>query len=199
MAIQTDYPRASLRRSLALAEAIDKLGGESSDESAADGIGNKIGGAFRSLVGAGVKFDVSVVSLVGSGYYGRGLGTTFMFNTVATDGNPFGPQTRSSYGYIAQATVKLAPKWSVVGSYGESFIGGTNYDQTLGDGLNPVTGTSYGYSELVKYNAAGVGAIQYQWTKSLRWVGEYTYATSANVAGDKNIQNNVSSGLMLFF
>jgi len=59
MAIQTDYPRASLRRSLALAEAIDKLGGESSDESAADGIGNKVGGAFRSLVGAGVKFVYS--------------------------------------------------------------------------------------------------------------------------------------------
>jgi hypothetical protein len=58
MAIQTDYPRASLRRSLALAEAIDKLGGESSDESAADGIGNKVGGAFRSLVGAGVKFGL---------------------------------------------------------------------------------------------------------------------------------------------
>jgi hypothetical protein len=150
-------------------------------------------------IGAGLKFDISIVSLVGSGYYGRGLGTTFMFNDVATDGNPNGPQTRSSYGYIGQATIKLTDKWSVVGSYGESFIGGTNYDQTLGDGLNPVTGLSYGYSELVKYNAAGVGAIQYQWTKSLRWVGEYTYATSANVAGDKNIQNNVSSGLMLFF
>jgi hypothetical protein len=33
-------------------------------------------------IGAGVKFDFSVVSLVGSGYYGRGLGTTFMFNRL---------------------------------------------------------------------------------------------------------------------
>src|SRR3984957_3141661 len=136
-------------------------------------------------IGAGVKFDVSVVSLVGSGYYGRGLGTTFMFNTVATDGNPFGPQTRSSYGYIAQATVKLAPKWSVVGSYGESFIGGTNFDENF----DPT------YGLLVKYNAAAVGALQYQWTKSLRWVAEYTYAESANVEHDKNIQNNISTGL----
>jgi hypothetical protein len=140
-------------------------------------------------LGAGVKVDIAIVSLVGSGYYGRGLGTTFEFNNVATDGNPFGPQTRSSYGYIGQATVKLTDKFSVVGSYGESFIGGTNYDATV----DPT------YGALVKYNAAGVGALQYQWTKSLRWVAEYTYATSANVSGGKNIQNNISLGTMLFF
>jgi hypothetical protein len=140
-------------------------------------------------IGAGVKVDVSVVSLVGSGYYGRGLGSTFMFNSLSTDANPAGPQTRSSYGYIGQATVKLADKWSVVGSWGESFIGGTNYDETV----DPT------YGELLKYNAAGVGALQYQWTKSLRWVVEYTYAQSANVSGGKAIANNISLGSMLFF
>jgi hypothetical protein len=151
-------------------------------------------------LGAGVKFDISIVSLVGSGYYGRGLGSTFEFGATSTDGNPTGPQTRTSYGYIGQATVKLTDKWSVVGSYGSSFIDGTHYDKTIGDGPNPFVPTqSYGYSDLLKYNAAGVGAIQYQWTKSLRAVGEYTYATSANVAGGKNIQNNISAGLMLFF
>jgi hypothetical protein len=140
-------------------------------------------------IGAGVKVDISIVSLVGSGYYGRGLGSTFEFNTLSTDNNPFGPQTRSSYGYIAQATIKLTDKWSLVGSYGSSFIDGTNFDKTL-DGS---------YGSLLKYNAAGVGALQYQFTKSLRWVGEYSYATAANVAGGKDISNNISSGLMLFF
>jgi len=51
-----DYPRASLTRSLALAEAVDKLGGEASEASVADHMGNKVGGAFNALVGAAVKF-----------------------------------------------------------------------------------------------------------------------------------------------
>ena len=53
-----DYPRASLSRALALAEAVDKLGGEASDASVADHMGNKVGGAFNALVGAAVKFGL---------------------------------------------------------------------------------------------------------------------------------------------
>jgi hypothetical protein len=140
-------------------------------------------------IGAGAKVDLSILSLVGSGYYGRGLGSTLMFNTLATDANPFGPQTRSSYGYIGQATVKLGDKFSVVGSYGESFIDGTNFDKTV----DPT------YGVLLKYNSAAVGAIQYQWTKSLRWVLEYTYQEAANQGGGKDISNNLSLGTMLFF
>jgi len=53
-----DYPRASLQRALALAEIVDSLGGEATVESAADHMGNKVGGAFKSLVGAGVKYGL---------------------------------------------------------------------------------------------------------------------------------------------
>jgi len=41
-----------------LAEVVDKLGGEASDESAADGLGNKVSGAFRALVGGAVKYGL---------------------------------------------------------------------------------------------------------------------------------------------
>src|SRR5574340_1769825 len=54
-------------------------------------------------VGGGAKLDVSGFSLVGSGYYGRGVGTTLMFGQLdgsAVDGSGSG---RSSYGYIGQA------------------------------------------------------------------------------------------------
>src|SRR6185369_3018969 len=57
-----DYPRAPLQRALALAEIVDKLGGESSAESAADHLGNKMGGAFKSLVGAAVKYGLLATS-----------------------------------------------------------------------------------------------------------------------------------------
>jgi hypothetical protein len=53
-----DYPRAPLQRALALAEAVDKLGGEATVASAADHLGNKVGGAFMSLVGAAVKYGL---------------------------------------------------------------------------------------------------------------------------------------------
>jgi hypothetical protein len=141
-------------------------------------------------IGAGAKVDISILSLVGSGYYGRGLGTTLMFGTISTDANPAGPQTRSSYGYIGQATVKLGGGFSVVGSYGESFVDGTNYDKTV-DFLF--------YPTLLKYNSAAVGGIQYQWTKSLRLVAEYTYQEAAHVSGGKDVSNNLSLGTMLFF
>jgi hypothetical protein len=53
-----DYPRASLRRALGLAEIVDNLGGECSDITAADQMGNKVGGAFRSLIGAAGKYGL---------------------------------------------------------------------------------------------------------------------------------------------
>jgi hypothetical protein len=51
-----DYPRASLKRAIALAEVVDRLGGECTDQSAAEHLGNKLGGAFRALIGAAVKY-----------------------------------------------------------------------------------------------------------------------------------------------
>lgn len=58
MARLIDYPRAPLDRAFALAEAVDKLGGEASTEIAAESMGNKIGGAFNALVGAAVKYGL---------------------------------------------------------------------------------------------------------------------------------------------
>jgi hypothetical protein len=56
MPANIEYPKAKLRRSLALAEMVDSLGGECTVQSAADGLGNKVGGAFKDLVSATVKY-----------------------------------------------------------------------------------------------------------------------------------------------
>jgi hypothetical protein len=65
-------------------------------------------------VAGGLKLDISRLSLVGSGYYGKGIGTVTLFNGAglgagALDGNPSGSQTRPSYGYIGQVSLKLTP------------------------------------------------------------------------------------------
>jgi hypothetical protein len=53
-----EHPRSSLPRSIALAEAIDHLGGEATIESAADAMGNKVGGAFRALISGASKYNL---------------------------------------------------------------------------------------------------------------------------------------------
>ena len=57
-----EYPRASLRRCLALAEEVDRMGGECTDESLADAMGNKIGGAFRALIYSAQKYGLLTYS-----------------------------------------------------------------------------------------------------------------------------------------
>jgi hypothetical protein len=52
---------------------------------------------------------------------------------------------------------------------------------------------------LVKYNRAADAMLTYQWTKSLRWVLEYTWARAASYAGSQNTSNQGATGFMLFF
>ena len=53
-----------------------------------------------------MRWDNKKVSLTGSGYFGKGLGTTLMFLgascTTGTCGSNGSDDLRSSYGYIAQ-------------------------------------------------------------------------------------------------
>lgn len=54
-----DYPRASLKSALELAEAIDDLGGACSFDMAAERLGRKVSGAFQALASATVKYGLA--------------------------------------------------------------------------------------------------------------------------------------------
>lgn len=58
MGKQIDYPRASLKNSVDLAQAIDDLGGKCSIEMAADKLSKKVSGAFQALVGSAVRYGL---------------------------------------------------------------------------------------------------------------------------------------------
>lgn len=153
---------------------------------------NDCGGTNPSVtsagVGGGIKFDLSGLSLLGSGYYASGLGTTLMFGQVdgsALDGLN---QARKSKGYLGQVTYnKPGEKWTIGGSYGESKLDQTSFDITDGD------------PRMVESNKAADVMLTYQWTKSLRWVLEYTWARSQAYSGLENTSNQGASGFMLFF
>jgi len=133
----------------------------------------------------GLKLDLGQLSLVGSGYYDKGVGTTLMFTTNA--GFDGVGQARTSFGYIGQITYKIDPKWMIGASLGASNLLMTDQDR-LTDNL-----------ALLKDNLDGTAMITYQWTKSLRFVAEYDYTEAVNYAFQSNKVNQIDAGFMLFF
>jgi hypothetical protein len=136
----------------------------------------------------GIRADFSGLSLVGSGFYGKGIGTVLMFdsgNEVDDNGD-----LRTSYGFIGQAEFQpMGTKWKFGASYGENDLKQTSTDD------DDCEGDCF----FMKKNSAIVGSITYLWTKSLRWVGEYTYTKSEAQTGQKATANQGAVGMMLFF
>jgi Gram-negative porin len=144
--------------------------------------------ATAAGVAGGLRWDNKKVSLTGSGYYGKGLGTTFMFLGGAcnelTCGSNGSDDLRSSYGYIAQITYTTG-KATLAGSYGASLI--KNAD------AEPIA--------FKTENALVSGGLYYQTTKSLKLVFELNYTTTKNkeASTKKNSSFAPAVGMMLFF
>jgi hypothetical protein len=143
--------------------------------------------------GGGFRFGKSQFSLTGSGYWGKGIGTTLQFNGVGggngavsglgvgTDGD-----LRTSYGFIGQLTFSPASsKVTIAGSYGSSFLKATDGE--------PI--------DFKTENSLISGGIYFQATKSLKVVGEGNYAWTKESVTDnpKNKTFAPAFGLMLFF
>ncbi len=135
----------------------------------------------------GVRFGSPMFSVTGSGYYGKGIGTTLMFLGGATGTGAEGSDDlRKSYGGYGQVTVTPAnSKVTIAGSWGISILKAAEIE---------------GGEDQIK-NWLASGGIYYQATKSLKVVGEFNYAVSSdNVDGtDDNKEIAPSFGLMLFF
>jgi hypothetical protein len=161
---------------------------------------NPLADETKTAVGAGggFRFGKTSFSLTGSGYFGKGIGTTLQFNGVgacsATAG--CGPiqgigvgsdgELRDSYGFIGQLTFTPSDsKLTVAASYGSSFLKSTDGEATAFKTENTLVS----------------GGIYYQATKSLKVVGEGNYAwTKEHESGaDENKTFAPAFGLMLFF
>jgi hypothetical protein len=148
--------------------------------------------------GGGFRFGKSQFSLTGSGYWGKGIGTTLQFNGVnacdatlgcgAVSGIGVGSdgELRTSYGFIGQVTFTPAnSKLTVAGSYGSSFLKSTDGEPTAFKTENTLIS----------------GGIYFQATKSLKVVGEGSYAWTKESEADtpKNKTFAPAFGLMSFF
>ena len=151
---------------------------------------NPLNDESASAFGAsgGVRFGNPTFSLTGSGYYGKGIGTTLLFNlgTCATGcGGGGSADLRDSYGFIGQVTFTPAnSKVTVAGSYGSSYLKSADNDAVEGKTENTLIS----------------GGIYFQATKSLKVVGEANYAwTADDTDNNKNTSFAPAFGFMLFF
>jgi hypothetical protein len=145
---------------------------------------------------AGLRFERPAFSITGSGYYGRGLGTTLISfglgscsAVVLGCGANGSDDARPSYGYIGQITVTPPnSKVTIAGSYGSSILQESDTEEAAG-------------AEFKTENTLISGGVYFQATKSLKVVGEFNYTwTKDDIdATEKNTSFAPAFGLMLFF
>jgi len=151
----------------------------------------------------GFRYEKTTFSVTGSGYYGKGLGTTLFgangacsitigaTTTVCTTSSTDG--ARKSYGFIGQLTVTPPnSKVTIAGSYGSSYLRASNVERAIAA------------TDFKTENTLVSGGIYYQATKSLKVVGEFDYWwTKGKLAGaqigNTNKQWAPVLGFMLFF
>jgi len=150
---------------------------------------SRAGDSSKTTVGgtAGVKANVSDLSIVVSGYTGSGLGTTFGFTGDAVAGNG---TLRKSDGAIVQVSYAVDKKTTLGASWGTSRLKGSG------------TGETSGPIGVVSLYTVGV---YHQWTKSLKLVFEGSREVNAHsgpetVLGGLTLnRTDISAGFMLFY
>jgi hypothetical protein len=136
----------------------------------------------------GVRFGTPMFSVTGTAYYGKGIGNILMFlggATGATGGAGGADDLRKSFGGYGQVTVTPASsKVTVAGSFGGS-----------------IQKNAASEAAFKNKNWLASGGIYYQATKSLRVVGEFNYAITADdVAATPDVKEIAPAfGFMLFF
>jgi hypothetical protein len=141
-------------------------------------------------VGGGLTFKTEngKFSLTGTGYWGKGIGTTLMFSGVgpALGGLGVGAdgELRDSYGGFAQATIGLGEKNTLAASFGTSMLKSTDGEPTFKTSNSLISGGLY-----------------HQATKSLKIVFEGNYMISDDT--ENNVEQNKAFtgafGFMLFY
>jgi Gram-negative porin len=128
----------------------------------------------------GAKFGTEKFSLLGSGFWGTGIGTTFLFD-FGTDGSGSGSDGLfDSFGFIAQGTLAVG-KGTLAASYGQNVLKDNDSDDELTNSL-----ISAGY--------------YHQATKSLKWVLEVNFAkTDLTDIEDPNTSVGIAAGMLLLF
>ncbi len=147
----------------------------------------------------GGRVNLGGFQLMGSGFIASGLGSLFegdayLSGGFAGDGTDFAGNAKTSQGFILQAMFTTNNgKVSLGASYGENKLNLTDDEKAEGAGGQ------------FAMRSAWIGQFTYHWTKSLRFVAEYTYFDGHTYTGvDTETEttskgNQIALGLMLFY
>jgi len=153
-----------------------------------DGAGNS---ATAFGLSGGVRLGFNQFNVVGSGFWGKGIGTTLLFaNGTGNHSTPGSNDLRTTFGYIGQLSfTPRNSRWTLAGSYGANVLKNAQDEQVAGADVFKTE------------NGLISGGAYYQWTRSLKFVGELDYAWSKDKVGNPQQNKSFSPavGLMLFF
>lgn len=137
-----------------------------------------------SGVDGGVRLDWGGFSAVGYGYWGSALGTTGLFYAAVS---PNG-QARISDGWYAEAEYTFWDRWTLGGSYGQSFLQANSFDWT--QAYSPY---------LLKSNSSAIGFTRYKLTDWVAFQAEFINTKSINQSGGAATTNAFVAGTTFFF
>jgi hypothetical protein len=123
--------------------------------------------------------NVGPASLLAYGYYGSGMGSTFIF----FDGLMQNGQKRDSYGGYAQATYTFFDRFTIGGAYGISVL-----QAGYGDP-----------STLLQRNESFVGLARYKLSDWVVIQGEFIHSVSHNQAGGRISGDALAIGTFFTF
>lgn len=137
-------------------------------------------------ISGGVRLGFDQFAIVGSGFYGKGIGTTLLFINGTSGSGAGSDGLRTSYGYIAQVTfTPKNSKMTIGGSYG----------------ANTLKASTDEAGAFKTENGLISGGLYYQWTKSLKWVleGDYDWSKEKVTNPQQHKALAIATGLMLFY
>ncbi|MDA8428514.1 MAG: hypothetical protein M0T70_04600 [Geobacteraceae bacterium] len=152
-------------------------------------------GKDNQSIGAsgGATIGFGGLSLMGSGYVGRGLGMlsaqdgdVLGANSSAVDANG---KERLAYGYLLQATYQVTPSVKLGANYG-STRQEKNDNEPVISASNPV---------IVTNQESAVFMAAYNLNKFTQFVAEYIYAQNTWHDGSKQHSNQIALGTMFYW
>ena len=158
------------------------------------------GGSEDSIGGAyGLSVGIAGLNLLGSGYGGRGLGTTSVQDGGALQGL-FGGSTdaagkgRLDWGFLLQATYQIIPSVKIGANYGQTRQEETDLDTTTRKGTGEGAGRI-----LVKKQESATANVVYNLNKFTQFIAEYTYAQNTWHDGASQHSNQFALGTMFYW
>jgi len=157
--------------------------------------GARPGGHNISLgVAPGINVQFGPVGIMGSGYFGTGLGmVSTQDGAIFSNGNGFNGvdlagNQRTNWGFLGQATFQATDAIRLAVNYGANHQDKTDFESNI-----------LGDPNIMKCQEAAVAQVNYNLNKFTQFTLEYIWAQNTTQGGDRMQSNQVALGTVFFW